>query len=195
MQNVGLSVNSCAKIHFRRYFVFNYEMCWRTLNAWSFLEKCLEVIKTFPKFAIEKLILLKRRGLSQIQTAFAIEANWRHRQDDDANRRKEKPRRRKLTKTINFKLTQSTTQTDENTKTKPERLSLQIAFHTKPKIKNQTPKGVTGTRRRNCILSKPTKKQPLLSKPPTQGKGVHLSQVHQPSKRCTNRAKPYKLNN
>ena len=77
-------------------------MCWRTLNAWSFLEKCLEVIKTFPKFAIEKLILLKRRGLSQIQTAFAIEANWRHRQDDDANRRKEKPRRCKLTKTINL---------------------------------------------------------------------------------------------
>ena len=33
------------------------------------------------------------------------------------------------------------TQTDENTKTKSERLSLQIAFHTKPKIKNQpTPK-------------------------------------------------------
>ena len=30
---------------------------------------------------------------------------------------------------INFKLTQSTTQTDENTKTKSERLSLQIAFH------------------------------------------------------------------
>ena len=26
-------------------------------------------------------------------------------------------------------------------------------------------------------------------------KGVHLSQVHQPSKRCTNRAKLYKLNN
>ena len=160
------------------------------LNAWSFLEKWLEVIKTFPKFAIEKLILLKRRGLSQIQTAFAIEANWRHRQDDDANRRKEKPRRRKLTKTINFKLKQSTTQTDENTKTKSERLSLQIAFHTKPKIKNQTPKGVIGTRRRNilftqlhgervfsslvwrnCILSKPTEKQLLLSKPPTQGKG------------------------
>jgi len=84
----------------------------------------LEVIKTFSKFAIEKLILFKRRGLSQIQTAFAIEANWRHRQDDDANRRKEKQRRRKLTKTINFKLTQSTTQTDENTKTKSERLSL-----------------------------------------------------------------------
>ena len=41
----------------------------------SFLEKCLEVIKTFSKYAIEKLILLKRRGLSQIQTAFAIEAN------------------------------------------------------------------------------------------------------------------------
>ena len=128
-------------------------MCWITLNTWSFLEKCLEVIKTFSKFAIEKLILLKRRGLSQIQTAFAIEANWRHRQNDDANRRKEKPRRCKLTKTINFKLTQSTTQTDENTKTKLERLSLQIAFHTKPKIKNQTPKGVTGTRRRNCLFS------------------------------------------
>jgi hypothetical protein len=35
----------------------------------------LEVIKIFSKFAIEKLILLKRRGLSQVQTAFAIEAN------------------------------------------------------------------------------------------------------------------------
>ena len=52
----------------------------------------MEVIKTFSKFAIGKLILLKRRGLSQIQTAFAIEANRRHRKDDDANRRKEKPR-------------------------------------------------------------------------------------------------------
>lgn len=35
----------------------------------------MEVIKIFSKFAIEKLILFKRRGLSQIQTAFAIEAN------------------------------------------------------------------------------------------------------------------------
>lgn len=31
-------------------------------------------------------------------------------------------------------------QTDENTKTKSERLSLQIAFHTKTKIKKPNPK-------------------------------------------------------
>ena len=149
------------------------------LNTWSFLEKCLEVIKTFSKFAIGKLILFKRRGLSQIQTAFAIEANWRHRQDDDANRRKEKPRRCKLTKTINL---QTDAINDANWRKYKNEIGAAFATDSLPhKTQNQKPNP-----KRSYWHT--TEKLSLLAKPPTQGKGVHLSQVHQPSKQCTNRA-------